>query len=224
MSKTIWASVFVILLMMGVSGYLFFSLPDTLVSHWGMQNEPNGWMSKTLFFVFFIGLTIGLFLLLVCLPKTDPLKKNYAHFQKEYDLLVFFFTCFMFYVLLLSLLVNLGYGMDIGLGMTPALAVLFFIIGGLLEKTKRNYFVGIRTPWALNDDENWEKTHKFGGKLFRLLGIIIAITWLFAFFYRHLSDFLFIIVIAEILFAAFVPFAYSYLIYAKKQKPAKKHS
>ncbi|MDD5163396.1 MAG: SdpI family protein [Candidatus ainarchaeum sp.] len=218
MKKLLWAAIAVLVLMLAFSAYVYNLLPETLISHWGLENNPNGFMEKNLFFVFFICLTIAIFLLLVFLPKTDPFKKNYEAFQKEYDLLVFFFVCFMFYIFVLTILVNLGYAVNIGLGFTFALAVLFYVIGLVLGKTKRNWFVGIRTPWSLSDDENWKKTHELGAKLFKLLAVLIIITWLFAFFFKSLEKYIFLIVLAEILILVFVPFFYSYALFAEKQK------
>jgi uncharacterized membrane protein len=222
MKKIILASVFVIILMIFVSAFFFYSLPDSMVSHWGMQSEPNGWMPKAFFFVFFIGLAIGIFLLMVFLPKADPFKKNYAAFQKEYDLLVFFFACFMFYIFLMVIWANLGYALNMGLAMIPALAVLFYVIGILIGKTKRNYFVGIRTPWALDNEDNWNKTHKFGAKVFKALALLILVIWLFGIFFDKAEKALFPVTIGTILVAAFFPFLYSYLLYAKNQKTRSK--
>ncbi len=221
MKKIFWAAIAVLALMLVFSAYVYYLLPETLVSHWGIENNPNGFMEKTLFLAFFICLTMAIFLLLVFLPKTDPLRKNYESFQKEYDLLVFFFACFMFYIFVLAILANLGYAINIGLWITLALAVLFYVIGLVLGKTKRNWFIGIRTPWSLSDDENWKKTHEFGAKLFKILAVLIVITWLFAFFFKGLEKFIFFAVLAEIIIIAFVPFFYSYVLFAEKQKRKK---
>jgi uncharacterized membrane protein len=50
--------------------------------------------------------------------------------------------------------------------------MLFYYIGVLLQFVKRNWFIGIRTPWTMSSDVVWEKTHRLGAKMFRASGII----------------------------------------------------
>ena len=225
MKKTLLAAAFLIVLMIAASAYFFSLLPDKIISHWGINSEPNGWMPKLDFFVFFICLAIALFLLLTFLPRFDPLKKNYAHFQKEYDLLVLIFSGFMLYIFLISILANLGSKLNIGLMLLPALAVLFYFIGMLMQKTKRNWFVGIRTPWTLSSDSVWEKTHRLGAKIFKALAILLLLTGIFSSFFGDIAmQWLFPIVFAEILFFAFSTVVFSYVFYAEEKKQGSKPS
>jgi len=62
--------------------------------------------------------------------------------------------------------------------MVPALGILFYYCGILIENAKRNWFIGIRTPWTLSNEKVWERTHKIGGKLFKIAGLI-AFLWYF---------------------------------------------
>jgi uncharacterized membrane protein len=93
----------------------------------------------------------------------------------------------------------------------PALAILFFCSGCLVEKAKRNFFIGIRTPWTLSSDIVWEKTHKVGGKLFKLTGIC-------AFFGAFFPEYSFVIFISAVMLAVFFSFIYSYFVYIKQKR------
>ncbi|MCD6528067.1 SdpI family protein [bacterium] len=100
------------------------------------------------------------------IPKIDPLKKNLEKFRNYFERFFILLFLFLFYLYLLTIFWNLGLRFYIGQAMIPALAILFYYCGVLLEKAKRNWFIGIRTPWTLSSDEVWDKTHQLGGRLF----------------------------------------------------------
>lgn len=163
-----------------VSLNFYNSLPATLVSHWGLYGEPNGYSSKNLALFIMPVISIFLYGLFLFLPKLDPLKKNIETFREQFNFFVNFIIAFLLYLHILTIFWNLGYEFNFVTFMSPAFAVLSYSIGALLEKAKRNWFVGIRTPWTLSNDTVWDKTHKLGSKLYKyaaifpLLGIILS--------------------------------------------------
>lgn len=189
-----------------VGGYLYSSLPERIPSHWNAQGEIDSYSSKNFGVIFFPGLTLGIYLLMTFLPLIDPLKKNYSKFAMPYfwfkSLFVFFFILIYFY----SLSVAMGFGLNINYFILPTISIMFIIIGILLPRIKKNYFVGIRTPWTIHSEEVWDKTHKFAGKLFVAAGVIALIS---VFFPQNL---LFVVVTA-ILLAAFGSVVYSYFVF-----------
>jgi len=82
----------------------------------------------------------------------------------------------MAYVYALSLLWNIGSRFDISRMLMPAIAVLWYVLGSVLQQSKRNWFMGIRTPWTLSNDVVWHKTHQLGGKLFKLSALIVLVS------------------------------------------------
>jgi uncharacterized membrane protein len=170
-------SIVIIVLSFGVALYFYPSLPDTIVSHWGSQGEPNGQSSKA-FGLFFMPILItvltGLFLLI---PKIDPLKKNIEEFRDSFDWFIVAFGAFMLYVYVLTVVWNAGYLFNMIKFMAPAFALLFYYVGVMIGRTKRNYFIGIRTPWTLANDKVWEKTHKLGGLLFKISALVILLVY-----------------------------------------------
>src|ERR1051325_5462747 len=125
-------------------------LPDPMASHWGMNNEVNGTMSKFWGVFLMPIMTLAMFLLFLAIPSIDPLKENIAKFRDSFNSFIVLIVLFMLYIYGLTLAWNLGYtGFQMGNLILPALGLLFFFIGGLIEKSKRNFFIGIRTPWTL---------------------------------------------------------------------------
>ena len=154
------------------------------------------------------------FLIFILVPQIDPLRKNIAKFRNHYNTFILVFMIFMFYVYLLTLSWNLGYRFNMSLMILPALTLFFIYIGFLLEKTKRNWFIGIRTPWTLSSDIVWDKTHKLGGLLFKISGAIILFG---AFFQKYLTWFIVIPIIISTIFLLI----YSYVIYERLKKNPK---
>jgi uncharacterized membrane protein len=92
--------------------------------------------------------------------------------------------------------------------LSPAFAILFYYSGILIENAKRNWFIGIRTPWTLSNDEVWDKTHKIGGKLFKLAGILA----LFAIFFERYAI---LVIVVPLIVVSIYTVVYSYLEYQK---------
>ena len=93
----------------------------------------------------------------------------------------------------------------------PAIAILFFFIGILVENAKRNWFIGIRTPWTLSSAKVWDRTHKRGGRLFKIAAVI-------AFFGVFFPDYSVWMVLIPILLVSVYTIVYSYLEFKKEKK------
>ncbi|MFA5009189.1 MAG: DUF1648 domain-containing protein [Candidatus Paceibacterota bacterium] len=167
--KSISIVSFLLIIASFVLAFCFYPLmPDQVVSHWGITGEPDGYMSKGFGLFFMPILMIIITILLLVLPKIDPLKENVKSFYQYFEGFILIFNLFFFYIYSLTIFFNLGYKFNMLSFLMPALAFLFYYMGIMIEKAKRNYFIGIRTPWTLADDTVWEKTHKMGGILFKL--------------------------------------------------------
>ncbi len=159
----------VIALIAGIA--LWNQLPDQMASHWNVNDEVDGYISK-FWGVFLMPLvTLGMMVLFLVIPNIDPLKANIAQFREAFNIFIVLIVAFMLYVHKLTLAWSLGYqNFKMSTAMLPFMGVLFLAIGYLLRKAKRNFFIGIRTPWTLSSDTVWDKTHQLGSVLFMLSG------------------------------------------------------
>ena len=176
-------TILVLLMILGAAAaglVLWNQLPDQMASHWNVNDEVDGYMPKV-WGVFLMPLvSLGLFLLFLVIPNIDPNKANIAEFRESFNLFIVLFVVFMLYVHGLTLAWSLGYtGFRLSTALLPAVGLLFIFIGFMLRKAKRNFFIGIRTPWTLSSDTVWEKTHQLGAVLFMASGALVFIGGLF---------------------------------------------
>lgn len=190
---------------------LWDRLPDPMASHWNTYDQVDGYMSK-FWGVFLMPLiTLGMFLLFLVIPRIDPLKANIAQFREAFNLFIVLVVTFMVYLYFLTLIWNLGYtSFNMSEALLPALGVLFFFVGYLLRKSKRNFFIGIRTPWTLSSDRVWDETHRLGSVLFMISGALAFVGSLFG------GEVAFWIVIGPILASTLITLVYSYVIYQRE--------
>lgn len=201
----------IILLSFFVGAFAYAYVPDMMPTHWDAQGEIDGYTDKFWGLFLLPIISFGIFALFVYIPKYDPRKKNLESFKDYYQGIILVTIGFFFYIYVLSILAALGYNFNMVQMISPAFAAIFFYMGVALEKTKSNFFVGIRTPWTISDETVWEKTHELGGKLFKASGII-------AFFGIFFKEFAFVLIIVPILVASAYAFVYSYIEYRKIHK------
>ena len=203
--KTMILTSLLTLLPVAVGLILWNRLPEQMPIHWNIHGEADGWTGK-------LGAIFGtpLFLLAmhwVCALVTlyaDPKKEN--HSEKVLRM--------VFWIMpLLSILVHcfiyatiLGVAVDMNMILPIFLGLLFTVIGNYLPKCKQNYTIGIRIPWTLNSEENWNKTHRFAGVLWVIGGLSTLITGLFGIVWTFLPISLLMVL---------VPVVYSFLLYRK---------
>ncbi len=150
---------------------LWNQLPDQMASHWNANDQVDGYISR-FWGVFLMPLiTLGMFVLFLVVPGIDPLKANIAQFREAFNMFIALMVAFMLYVHGLTLAWSLGYqDFKMSAAMLPFMGILFIAIGYLLRQAKRNFFIGIRTPWTLSSDTVWDKTHRLGSVLFMVSG------------------------------------------------------
>lgn len=189
---------------------LWNKLPDKVPTHWNASGEVDGWSSKA-FAVF--GLPGFLFAVhWVCLlaSSADPKKQNI----EGKVLNIVFWICPIISVLGAVLMYGTALGMEFKVDkiMLALVGVTFIVIGNYLPKCKQSYTMGIKLPWTLNDEENWNRTHRLGGKLWVVSGFIVILCMLLP---ANAMSVVFIIVL---FMAMIVPTVYSYQLYKKKEK------
>lgn len=210
---TIIISLIAILAATVASAAIYPRLPEMAASHWNAAGQVDGYMPR--FWAAFLMplVSIGLLLLFLVIPAIDPLKANIAKFRRYYNAFIALIIVFMLFIHAITLAWNLGYDQfNIGNAIIPAVGVILIFAGVIMMKAKRNFFIGIRTPWTLSDDTVWEETHKLGGKLFIAAGIITMLT-------VFLGERGIWIMLPAALLAGFVPIVYSYFLWRRITKP-----
>ncbi len=167
--------IILILAIFALGLYFWPFLPERVPTHWNVAGQIDGWSSKNFAVFFFPILIAGLYLLLSFIPLMDPLKTNIELFSHLYFWFKVVFVLFTGTLYFLTLYAGLGYQVNVGRYVTLGIAVLFLFIGLMMPKIKKNYTIGIRLPWTLHSEAVWDKTHRFGGKLFIALAILMAI-------------------------------------------------
>jgi len=174
--KSEWVIVLLLILSVIASFWFYNHMPDIVPVHWDISGQANGFSSRAFAAFFFPALIVAIYLLMIFLPYLDPKKERYQDFEKVYFALRLIFVLFFDIIYFAASLVGVGYDVPIGPVVTISVGLMFMIIGNYLGKVKMNWFVGIRTPWTLSSEEVWNKTHRLGGKLFFLSGILLIMS------------------------------------------------
>ena len=183
---------------------LWNQLPEQMPTHWNAAGEVDGWSSKP-FAVFGLPLIlVAAQWLCVLATTTDPKRQN--HSEKIYHLVFWIMPVLSIVLHAVTYLTVLGVGVRIEMVMPIFMGLLFVIIGNYLPKCKQSYTIGIKIPWTLNNEENWNKTHRLAGWVWVIGGIAIMLTGFFGGFVAF-----FVITLVMVL----VPIIYSYALYKK---------
>lgn len=194
--------------------YFYPRMPERMASHWNIHGEVDGYISKFwgVFLLPFIFTALAL--LFVAIPRIDPLKANIEKFRKYYDGFIILFSIFWFSIYIQTILWNIGIQISPTIVFPVGFGILFFYIGILCENVKRNWFIGIRTPWTLSNEKVWEKTHRNGGKMFKIAGLVALLGVFF-------QDYAFLLILIPVILIVAYTFTYSYFEYQKELKRAK---
>ena len=152
---------------------LWDALPERMATHWGFDGTADGWSGKP-FAVFFMPLLL-LAVHWVCLLVTSLDPKNKGQTQKIVGLV--FWICPMISLFASGMIyaAAMGTGVRVEATLPVILGVIFVVVGNYLPKCKQNYTIGIKVPWALENEENWNATHRFGGKVWVLGSLLLML-------------------------------------------------
>jgi uncharacterized membrane protein len=191
--------------------WLWPSLPAQVPSHWDFHGRVNDHMPR-LWAALMPILGVALFAFLTwLLPVISPNRFRIGPFAHVYTGLMLAFQGFMLVVGLGVLLAGAGYALPIPTVAMLAIGALFTILGNYMGKLQRNFFIGIRTPWTIASEATWERTHRLGGKLFVLAGVVVLAGTLFGLPFP--------VSLAVLIAAGLVPAVYSFFIYRRIEGP-----
>lgn len=168
-------SVIISILLFALVNLLFYKkMPETLPTHWGFNNKIDGYSSKFTTLITTPLLLIFLNIFSCFMLDNDPKNKDKNNF------VITIGKATIPLVMLITFIISVFYGLGKKINVMVIISIfvgfLLILIGNYLPKTKRNYTVGIKLPWTLNSDENWNKTHRLAGYFFILGGIFFLLT------------------------------------------------
>lgn len=183
---------------------LWNQLPEQMPTHWNASGEVDGWSSKP-FAVFGLPLIL-LAAQWLCMLGTsaDPKKEN--HPEKVLQLVLWIIPVISVVLHAVTYAAALGKEVRMEMVMPVVVGLVLAIVGNYMPKCKQNYTIGIKIPWTLNSEENWNKTHRFAGRLWVICGIAIMLTgflggvWIF---------------FGVVLLMVLAPVVYSYILHRK---------
>lgn len=210
MRKAEIACIIVVLLSFAIAALLYPQMPARMASHWNARGEVDGYMPKFWGLLMEPLILAGLALVFFAIPRIDPLKTNIERFRNYYDGFIVLFFLFMLATYAQTILWNRGIEISPNVFFPIGFGLLLFYLGFLVEKAKRNFFIGIRTPWTLSSDSVWEKTHRIGGTLFKAAGLI-------SLFGALVPKYSIFFVLGPVLMVAAYTTVYSYFAYQKEE-------
>ncbi len=159
---------------LALTAILYPSLPEQIPLNWDIDGTVSYGDKYQIFLM--CGMAVLFAFMFDILPKIDPRKKNYHKFGGFYD----GFCVFMQGFLLMMTGIVLTESFRPGTLLVPlivmlSIGILFLFIGNFMPKIKSNFYMGIKTPWALSSEEVWRKTHRLGGKCYCIAGIIMIL-------------------------------------------------
>lgn len=196
----------------------YFYLPDQIPIQYNTNFEPAGYGQKE--WIFLMGAAPLLIYLIGRLagkldPNAERLKKN----QKAYHLVLSIISVMILGMnwITIYLAFQIASGTQAGVRLLPIIiGFVFLALGNYLPVVRKNYFIGLRTPWTLAGEISWRKTHRVGGYLFILLGLLLCAGGLLDWKWFYIAAF------AGLLAGVFFLMVYSYLVYQKYDLPLKK--
>ncbi len=204
--------------MLLLSAWAWLQLPaDAQVPiHWGADGQVNGYASKTIGLFLLPAITIAVAATFWAIPIIEPRRANIVKSGKAYAAIWVAVVAMLAVIEVVVIAAAMGIVFDTTLVVFVGVGLLFIVIGNYLPKVRPNYMLGIRTPWTLTSDLSWDRTHRVGGRLFVLEGVVFILLGLV----RPTPEVLFTVLVGGIVAMLVVVFAYSYRVW--KADPGKR--
>jgi len=189
-------------------------LPDTVPMHWNFKGEVDSYGSKYSLWVVILAINLPMYLLMLFLPKIAAKAESFNQMGKKYNRLRFILQLFMSAIVCVIIFSSSGLsdiGIEIMLGFCFALFMILF--GNYMGSIRQNHFVGIRTPWTLENEEVWKKTHQFCGRMWIVSGFIGLILVFFL-----SGNWALVTIVGLMIIPMIIALIYSYKLFKKLEK------
>ena len=185
-------------------------LPERVPSHWNWQGQVDDYSAKWTLFVTMPGIMVGLLFLFAALPWLSPANFQVDTFRPTYLYIMLVILGLMAYIQAMVVWAGLNSRLKADKALMGGICLMFCLLGNVLGKVRRNFYIGIRTPWTIADERVWYATHRFGAKSFVVGGLLA--------FVLALGDTSFWIPFATIMVAALSPVVYSLFYYKRLER------
>ena len=192
---------------------LWDQLPDKVPFHWGINGEVDGWASKPVAVFLMPAMMLAVQWVCVLATTMEPKSKN-ATATKMMGIVLWIIPLLNIVLHVMVYTAALGHKINAAVVMPLIVGAMFVIIGNYLPKCKQSYTMGIKLPWTLNDEQNWNATHRLAGKLWVAGGVLTMLCAVLP------SVATFIVMMGVLVVMLVVPTIYSYRLYKKQQKNA----
>ncbi len=161
-----------------LSAWLYPSLPQRIPTHWNFEGKVDGWGDKSWATFLVPGMMVAFLVLFVFLPALSPRHFEVDVFRSTYLYILVLISCLFLYmhgVILLATWQEVRAGpkfMDIGRALIGGMFLFFALLGNVMGKVRKNFYIGIRVPWTLASDRVWNDTHRLAAWLMVAGGII----------------------------------------------------
>lgn len=154
---------------------LYPQLPDLIPIHWGLKGEVDGYAPKSVVLFMGPGLVLLMAGLTGLLPRLSPKKFSIKPFEHSFNYVMLLVMAEFAFLHLMSLIAALFPQMDSGRYVVAGICVFLALIGNMMGKIRRNYWMGVKTPWTLASDVVWNNTHRKAAWLFVFFGFLGAV-------------------------------------------------
>ncbi|WP_180955522.1 SdpI family protein [Dolosicoccus paucivorans] len=206
--RTILVTAIFTVLPMFVGFLLWSQLPDTMATHFSMDNQADGFSSKLFTVVGLPLIMLGGHMLSALITTVDPRRRNISN--KMFGFVLWLMPLISIFTLSMIYAYNLGFNMNTNLFGHLLAGLLFLIIGNYLPKMRQNYTMGIKLPWTMANEENWSRTHRLGGVVWMIAGAFILISGFVTSFNTEWT------LLGAVLVAVFIPTIYSLYLHVVK--------
>ncbi|HEV2472105.1 MAG TPA: SdpI family protein [Chthonomonadales bacterium] len=150
----------------------FPSLPPRIPVHWNLRGEPDGWADKIWALVIGPAGVLSITALTWLLPRIAPKGFEPTAFRSTFNYVMFLVMLLLLYTHVIMLQAALRPHVNWGRYLVGGMFLFFALMGNVMGKVKRNFWMGVRTPWTLASEENWNRTHRFAGQLWLYAGLL----------------------------------------------------
>ncbi len=190
-----------------LSAVIWPSAPDRIPVHWDITGQVDRFGGKFEGLFLLPLMTVGIYLMLLFLPRLDPKRANYEKFAGVYRIIRTLLVVFMAGLHGVIIASVQGAGIDVSMAVMVMVGLMLAVLGNYFGKLKPTWFVGIRTPWTLTSELSWVKTHRLGGKFFVGFGLLLALAGIVG------EGWLFLVVMGMFMASIVFLLIYSYLVW-----------